>query len=216
MRKSRLSQYKQHKLIELFVAGVTARTAAELANVNKSTAAYYFHRLRLLIYQHSPHLEMFDGEIEADESYFGGVRKGKRGRGAAGKTAVFGLLKRDGKVYTVVVPNTQSATLLPIIREKVKPDSIVYTDFYRSYDVLDVSEFYHFRINHSSHFAENHNHINGIENFWSQAKRHLRKFNGIPKVHFELYLKECEWRFNHSDLKSQISFLKQLIKGSLS
>lgn len=155
---------------------------------------------------------MFEGEIEADESYFGGARKGKRGRGAAGKTAVFGLLKRDGKVYIVVVPNTQSATLLSIIREKVKPDSIVYTDFYRSYDVLDVSEFNHFRINHSTHFAEN----NGIENFWSQAKHHLRKFNGIPKAHFELYLKECEWRFNHSDLKSQISFLKQLVKGSLS
>ncbi|MDP0214447.1 transposase, partial [Glaesserella parasuis] len=71
-----------------------------------------------------------EGEIEADESYFGGTHKGKRGRGAVGN-AVFGLLKRDGKVYTVVVPNTQSATLLPIIREKVKPDSIVYTDFYR-------------------------------------------------------------------------------------
>ncbi|MDW0647136.1 IS1595 family transposase, partial [Mannheimia haemolytica] len=168
------------------------RTASELVNVNKNTAAYYFHRLRLLIYQHSPHLEMFEGEIEVDEGYFGGHRKGKRGRGAAGKTAVFGLLKRDGKIYTVVVPNTQSAALLPIIREKVKPDSIVYTDFYRSYDVLDVSEFNHFRINHSTHFAENQNHINGIENFGSQAKRHLRKFNGIPKVHFELYLKECE------------------------
>ncbi|MDW0457170.1 transposase [Mannheimia haemolytica] len=134
MRKSRLSQYKQNKLIEQFVAGVTARTASELVNVNKNTAAYYFHRLRLLIYQHSPHLEMFEGEIEVDTS---------------------------------------------------------------------------------THFAENQNHINGIENFGSQAKRHLRKFNGIPKVHFELYLKECEWRFNHSDLKSQISFLKQLVKGSL-
>ncbi|MDP0310036.1 transposase, partial [Glaesserella parasuis] len=83
------------------------------------------------IYQNSPHMEMFEGEIEADESYFGGTRKGKRGRGAVGKTAVFGLLKCDGKVYAVVVPNIQSATLLPIIREKVKPDSIVYTDFYR-------------------------------------------------------------------------------------
>ena len=92
MKKSRLSQYKQQKLIELFVAGVTARTAAELAGVNRNTATYYFHRLRLLIYQHSPHLEMFDGEIEADESYFGGHRKGKRGRGAAGKVPVFGLL----------------------------------------------------------------------------------------------------------------------------
>ena len=215
MRKSRLSQYKQNKLIELFVAGATARTAAELVNVNKTTTAYYFHRLRLLIYQNSPHLEMFDGEIEANDCYFGSKRKGKRGRGAVGKTAVFGLLKRNGKVYTVAVPNTQSATLLPIIREQVKPDSLVYTDFYRSYDVLDVSEFNHFRINHSTHFAEKQNHINGIENFWNQAKRHLRKFNGIPKAHFELYLKECEWRFNHSNLKSQISILKQLVKGNL-
>ena len=167
MRKSRLSRYKQNKLIELFVAGVTARVAAELAGVNKNTAAYYFHRLRLLIYQHSPHLEMFDGEVEADESYFGGQRKGKRGRGAAGKVAVFGLLKRNGKVYTVTVPNTRTATLLPIIREQVKPDSIVYTDCYRSYDVLDVGEFAHFRINHSTHFAQRQNHINGIENFWN-------------------------------------------------
>ncbi|MCT8530236.1 IS1595 family transposase, partial [Glaesserella parasuis] len=88
MRKSRLSQHKQNKLIELFVAGVTARTAAELVNVNKTTAAYYFYRLQLLIYQNSPHMEMFEGEIEADESYFDGTRKGKRGRGAVGKTAV--------------------------------------------------------------------------------------------------------------------------------
>ena len=96
---------------------------------------------------------MFNGEVEADESYFGGQRKGKRGRGAAGKVAVFGLLKRNGKksnasliykVYTVTVPNTQTATLFPIIREQVKPDSIVYTDRYRSYDVLDVSGFSHF------------------------------------------------------------------------
>ncbi|AMW17487.1 transposase [Glaesserella parasuis] len=101
MRKSRLSQHKQNKLIELFVAGVTARTAAELVNVNKTTVAYYFYRLRLLIYQNSPNMEMFEGEIEADESYFDGTRKGKRGRGAVGKTAVFGLLKRDGKVHTV-------------------------------------------------------------------------------------------------------------------
>ncbi len=212
MRKSRLSQQKQFKLIELFVAGVTARTVAELVNVNKNTAAYYFHRLRLLIYQNSSHFEMFDGEIEIDESYFGGHRKGKRGRGAGGKTAVFGLLKRNGKVYTVVVPNTQTAILLPIIRNKVKPDSIVYTDYYRSYDVLDVSEFNHFRINHSTHFAEKPNHINGIENFGNQTKRHLRKFNGIPKAHFELYLKECEWCFNHSSLKEKISLLKQLVK----
>ena len=141
MRKSRLSQYKQNKLIELFVAGVTARTAAELVNVNKSTAAYYFHRLRLLIYQNSSHLEMFDGEVEADESYFGGHRKGKRGRGAADKVAVFGILKRGGKVYTVVIENAKRETLFPVITKKIMPDSIVYTDCLSSYDVLDVSGF---------------------------------------------------------------------------
>ncbi|MDG6852809.1 IS1595 family transposase [Glaesserella parasuis] len=197
---------------------VTARSAADLLVIQPNSAILFYRKIREVI---SYHLaleadEVFDGQIELDESYFGGTRKGKRGRGAVGKTAVFGLLKRDGKVYTVVVPNTQSATLLPIIREKVKPDSIVYTDFYRSYDVLDVSEFNHFCINHSTHFAEKQNHINGIENFWNQAKHHLRKFNGIPKAHFELYLKECEWRFNHGNLKSQISILKQLVKGSLS
>ncbi|OSI14192.1 transposase [Neisseria dentiae] len=154
--------------------------------------------------------------VEIDESYFGGQRKGKRGRGAVGKVAVFGLLKRKGKVYTVTVPNTQTATLLPIIREQIKPDSIVYTDCYKSYDVLDVGEFRHFRINHSIHFTERQNHINGIENFWNQAKRHLRKFNSIPKEYFELYLKECEWRFNNSEIKSQIFILKQLVKNDLS
>jgi len=208
MRKSRLSQYKQNKLIELFVAGVTARIAAELTNVNKSTAAYYFHRLRLLIYKNSSHLEMFDGEVEADESYFGGHRKGKRGRGAAGKTAVFGLLKRNDKVYTVAVPNTQTATLLPIIREQVTPDSIVYTDCYKGYDVLDVSGFIHHRINHSKEFADRQNYINGIENFWNQAKRVLRKYNGIDRKSFPLFLKECEFRFNFGTPSRQLKILR--------
>ena len=212
MRRSRLSQYKQNKLIELFVSGVTAGTAARLVGVNKNTAAYYFHRLRLLIFHSSPHWEMFDGEVEADER----ASQRQTGRGAARKVVVSGLLKRNGKVYTVAVPNTQTATLLPIIREQVKPDSIVYTDCYKSYDVPDVSEFSHLRINHSTHFADRQNHINGIENFWNQAKRHLRKFNGIPKEHFELCLKECEWRFNNGEIKVQISILKQLVKHDLS
>ena len=102
---------------------------------------------------------MFDGEVEADESYFGGCRKGKRGRGAAGKVVVFGLLKRNGKVYTVTVANTQSATLLPIIREKVRPDSVVYTDCHSAYNVLDVSGLNHLRINHRTCFADRQNHI---------------------------------------------------------
>ncbi|MDG6453680.1 IS1595 family transposase, partial [Glaesserella parasuis] len=125
--------------------------------------------------------EVFDGQIELDESYFGGHRKGKRGRGAAGKVAVLGILKRQGKVFTVVVNDTKTTTPMPVIARKIKPDSWVYTDTYHSYDALDVSEFHHERISHSELFTVKQNHINGIENFWSQAKRILRKYNGIDR-----------------------------------
>ncbi len=217
MRKSRLSNYKQDRLIEYFVSGSTARTAATLVGVNKSTAAYYFHRLREIIaYElEQESNEVFGGEIEVDESYFGGRRKGRRGRGAAGKIPVFGLLKRGGRVYTKIIPDASSATLYPIIERKVTPDSIVYSDCWRGYNVLDVSDFKHFRINHSKLFADKGNHINGIENFWNQAKRHMRKFNGVPKENFGLFLKECEWRFNNSDLSSQLSQLRQWVRTYL-
>ncbi len=85
-------------MIGLFVAGATARTAASILGVNKTTASYYFQRLRQLIYNNSEHHELLEVEVEADESYFGGQRKRKRGCGAAGKVPVFGLLKRNGKV----------------------------------------------------------------------------------------------------------------------
>ena len=73
----------------------------------------------------------------------------------------------------------------------------------------------HYRINHSELFADKHNHINGIENFWNQAKRHLRKFNGIPREYFHLFLKECEWRFNNSDPKTQLKQLNQWVRKNI-
>lgn len=213
LKHSRLSEMQTKKLLDFFIAGVTARVAADLVDVNRNTATSFYDKIRQIISlnleQESP---FFDGEIEVDESYFGGHRKGKRGRGAAGKVPVFGLLKRGGKVYTQVILDVKSKTLLPIIREKVKPDSIIYSDSLQSYNALDVSEFRHYRINHSTEFAEDANHINGIENFWSQAKRHLRKFNGIPKHKFNLFLKECEFRFNHGSPKEQLKLLKKWIK----
>jgi len=212
IKRTKLSRKKQLKLIELFVAGTTARTAAELVEVNKNTAQLYFHKLRVLIEKNQQREITFFGEIEADESYFGGKGKGKRGRGAAGKVPVFGLLKRGGKVFADVISDAKSSTLFPIIKDKVMPDSIVYTDTFKSYNILDVSEFKHERINHSQLFADKRNHINGIENFWNQAKRHLRKFNGVPKKNFRLYLKECEWRFNFSSPKKQLKMLIQWAK----
>lgn len=109
---------------------------------------------------------------------------------------MFGLLKRNGRVYVVVVKDTKTDTPIPITTSKIKPDSIVYTDSYKSYNALDVSNFKHFRINHSKEFVQDQSHINGIENFWLQAKRVLRKYHGIDKKNFHLFIKECEFRFN--------------------
>ena len=168
----RLKEKTQDRLAEFLSEAVTARSAADLARVNRKTAAYFFHRLRQMIARRLEDSLPVEGLVEVDESYFGGVRKGKRGRGAAGKIPVFGILKRGGKVHTVIIPDVRKDTLLPIIRQKVVPDSIVYTNSYPAYDVLDVSEFHHHRIDHSDAYVlDRHNHINGIENFWNQAKR---------------------------------------------
>ncbi len=207
IKRSKLTKKQRLQLMEHFVAGTTARTAAEIVGVNKNTAQLFFHRLRELIAYKQRSDMVFEGEVEADESYFGGKRKGKRGRGAAGKIPVFGLLKRGGKVFAEIIPDAKGKTLIPIIKERVIPDSIVYTDSLPSYNALDISEFKHVRINHSKLFAENRNHINGIENFWNQAKRHMRKFNGVPKKNFYLFLKECEWRFNFPSPKKQLDML---------
>jgi len=107
VRKSRLSPHKQARLIEHFVAGTTARAAAQIIGVQVNTSTSFYMRLRHLIAGKLPCYEM-SGEVEADESYCGGVRKGERGRGAAGKVAVFGLLKRRGKVYTAIIPNAKT------------------------------------------------------------------------------------------------------------
>ncbi|HFC6934684.1 TPA: IS1595 family transposase, partial [Neisseria meningitidis] len=88
--------------------------------------------------------------------------------------------------------------------------SIVYTDSLSSYDKLDVSGFIHYRINHSKECADRQNHINGIENFWNQAKRVLRKYNGIDRKSFPLFLKECEFRFNFGTPSQQLKILWDL------
>ena len=141
--------------------------------------------------------EAFDGPVAIDASSFGGRRRGKRGRGAAGKVAVFGVLQRGGKVYAPMIADGTRSTLRPIIRREVAPESVAYSDTFASYDTLSVEGYEHVRINHQEELAgAGGRHINGIENFWSQAKRHLRRFNGVPKGSFPLFLQEVVWRFN--------------------
>lgn len=211
-RPAKIGLVERQRLLEHFVAGTPARSAAELVGVNRKTATLFYQKIREMIAYELEDDTPFAGEVELDESYFGGHRKGNRGRGAAGKIPVFGILKRGGKVYTKVIPDASSKTLIPIITHKILPDSIVYTDCWTAYNAIDVTQFHHHRINHSKLFADKKNHINGIENFWNQAKRWLRKYNGIPKKSFPLFLKECEFRFNYAPAKHMLATLKTWAK----
>ena len=202
----KLKKKVQKKLLRFFVLEVTARSAADILGIHPNSAALFYRKIRTVINYHLALAadEVFEGPVELDESYFGGHRKSRRGRGAAGKVVVFGILKRNGRVYTVVVDNAKSDTFMPVIKQKIMPDSIVYTDSLSSCDKSGVSGFIHHRINHCKAFAECQNHINSIENFWNQAKRVLRKYNGIDRKSFPRFLKECEFRFNFGTPSQQI------------
>ena len=210
IKRCKLGKKQQSRLLECFVLEVTARSAADLLGMQANTTMLFYRKVRHLIAGKLAETFPERGEFEVDESYFGGARKGKRGRGAAGKVPVFGILKRGGKVYTKMIADASSKTILKAIKSKILPDSVVYTDSFGSYDVLDVSEFKHRRVNHSKTFVSpKGHHINGIENFWNQAKRVLRKYNGIPRKNFYLFLKECEFRFNYGSPKQQFVQLRK-------
>jgi len=170
----KLSKRVQKKLLEFFVLQVTARSAADILDIQPNSAILFYRKIRMVISHHLALAadEVFEGSVELDESYFCGRRKGRRGRGAAGKVVVFGILKRNGRVY-IVVDNAKSETLLPVIKKKIMPDSIVYIDSLSSYDKLDLSGFIHHRINHSKEFADRRNHINSIGNFLESGKTRL-------------------------------------------
>ena len=196
------------------MAGTTARVAAELVGVNRNAATLYYRKLRELVAERIADGSPFGGEVEVDESYFGGHRKGKRGRGAAGETVVFGVLKRGGRVYTAVPPDPKRDTLVPIIRQRVAPDSLVITDGLNVYDALDAEGFAHERVRHDTTLVQygpngRAAHTNGIESFWSQAERHLRKYNGVPRGHSELSLKERERRFDYGGPRELLRTLRR-------
>ena len=117
IKKQRFSLTREQ--LHFFVAGVTARTAAELVGIHRNSVNLFYHKLRtIIVYFTDLESPFLHGEVEVDESYFGGVRKGKRGRGAAGKIPVFGCLERKGKVYTQTISDVREKTLMPIIRSK--------------------------------------------------------------------------------------------------
>lgn len=184
-------------LLKLFDLEVSARKAANQLGLSYPTVLKGFQVIRQAIAAQDRDFPLLKGEVEADEAYFGGRRKGKRGRGAAGKVPVFGILERAGKVRVEVVPNVKAETLLSLAVKKVRRGSIVYTDKYQSYDSLMCCGFRHLKVDHSQYFASGKVYINGLEGFWSYAKERLIKFHGVSKEKFPFYLKEMEFRYNH-------------------
>ena len=206
------------QLVRVFALDVPALTASSLLSLSRHTVQQYYDRLRLRILDMAlEEARPFTGEIEVDESYFGARRvRGKRGRGAAGKTPVIGLLKRGGKVFTQIVENCSKAELMPVVRGQVISQATVYTDGWKSYDGLVLGGYKHHRIHHDENqFARGKNHVNGIESFWSFAKLRLAKLRGIRSDYLILHLKECEWRFNHRNEKLHLLLLKELRKNPL-
>ncbi len=201
IKHSHISEKKFREIIKLFVVDLNAKQIALLTNLNLNTINRILKLLRIKISQVCEQESVFTkGEVELDESYFGARRvRGKRGRGASGKTVVFGLKKRGDKVYTQVVKNCSAKELLSIVKDKIDIESVIYTDTFKTYDgLVNMGYKKHYRIAHSKdEFSNGHNHINGIENFWGIAKTRLSKFRGMAKSTFYLHLKETEFRFNH-------------------
>lgn len=198
-KRSRISEKKFRQLVKLFLLDLDAIQISKLTGLNRNTINRYLNAIRTRISEYCEGESPFKGDIEVDESYFGPRRvKGKTGRGAGGKTIVFGIFQRHGKVYTEIVPDVRRKTLQNIIRGKVNLESVIHSDGWRGYSgLVDLGYKKHFRVDHASdEFANERSHINGIESFWGYAKTRLAKFRGIRKEAFYLHLKECEFRFN--------------------
>ena len=197
--RGRISGRIFRDLLRLFCADLTADAASGLVGINRKTALAIFGLLRARMAELAQQGCPFRGEIEVDESFFGATRvRGKPGRGAGRKTPVFGMLERGGRVHVQIVKNCSKPTLQAILKGHAHPSSHIHSDGFRGYDGLVEAGFArHHRINHGSgEFANATTHINGIESFWSYAKRRLAKFNGLRPDSFAAFIKETEFRFN--------------------
>ena len=184
-------------ILYYFYLEISARRAANELNLDYRVIHRKFTNYRKSIADYcNQEAKKLNGEIEIDESYFGGKRKGNRGRGAKNKAIVFGILERKGKIYTNIVENVSAETLMNEIKNKTNKGSVFYTDGWKSYASLEQYG-KHNIIDHDKKLVENHNHINGIEGFWSFAKERFHKYRGISKTNYPFYIKEMEFRFNH-------------------
>lgn len=215
--RSHISEVKFRQLIKCFSLDLNAYETSKLTSISHVSCKKIYQKLRIYIFTNLLNNETSKGEFELDESYFGAKRiRGKRVRGAAGKTPVFGLLKRDGNVYVQIVENCSRAELMPIIEGKILESSTIHTDGWKAYDGLVLNGYDHYRVFHSKdEFVRGKSHVNGIESFWSYTKRRLSQFNGLRDEMFYLHLKESEFRFNNRHQNLYVIMLYNLRKNPL-
>jgi len=214
--RSKISEKKTRQIMELFAHDLNASQISKITGLNRNTINRYLVEIRTRISEYCQLQSPFKGEVEVDESYFGARRiKGKRGRGAQGKTIVFGIFQRNGKVYTEIVPDCRRSTLQAVIRGRVNIESVIHTDGWRGYNgLVDLGYKKHFRVRHGQNeFVRGKTHINGIESFWAYAKTRLSQFRGVHKTTFILHLKECEFRFNNRG-KNLYKLLLGIVKNN--
>ena len=217
-KRSRISDAKFRQILKLFCVDLNASQIAELTSLNRNTVNSYLRTFRLRIAEICETQSPYSGEVEVDESWFGARRiKGKRGRGAYGKTIVFGIFKRDGMVYTEIVPDCSKKTLQAVIRGRVELESVIHSDGWRGYNgLVDLGYANHLRVDHGrNEFTRGRSHINGIEGFWGFAKSRLSRFRGMHKSTFYLHLKECEFRYNNRNKDMYELMLKEFRKEPL-
>lgn len=202
--KSRTSLQLWFYAIFLFTQtrhGVSAKELQRQLGVTYKCAHRMGHKIR-------EHMAVVDGEdilggpgehVEIDETLVGGYRPGKRGRGAGGKTVVFGMMERDGDVMTYIVPNVKRSTLHPLIEEHVAKGTNVHTDELKSYNGLENKGYYPKRVNHSAgeYVGFDGATVNSIESFWRHLKVSISgTHTSVSPKYLGRYAKEFEYRFN--------------------
>ncbi|MFC2041005.1 IS1595 family transposase [Chloroflexota bacterium] len=176
--------------------GISAKQIQRETGVTYKTAWRMFNKIRSLLQEDTIKLE---GEVEVDETYVGGVRKGKRGRGAEGKSKVIGAVERNGRVIAQVVPDVKRHTLVPFMTNKVSRNAVLYTDTFPSYDHMTRIGYTHLRIAHEAkEYARGKIHTNSIEGFLSLLKRGIGGvYHSVSEKYLQTYINEYGFRYNH-------------------
>lgn len=206
--RTRTPLRKWFKAIDMFLHfELNARKLSLAIEVTYKTAWSILQKLRSVMLADLQGI-VLDGEVEIDDSYIGGKRKGRRGRGAAGKTPIIGMIARDGRAYAKTAPKLDMFGIADVVTGKIHDDATIITDEFSAYNILDLLEWKHQVVNHSVTYSDNGVHTNSIEGFFSLIKRTLRaRYLGFKHKYLNHYLAELCFRKNHKPVNMSYDLL---------